>query len=494
MKNSDSERYEVILFRVDGHLIAIEIDYLAEIVESMPVAPLPFVPAYVEGLVNVNGKIMPQVKLATLLFGEQSSIDIDESGNNFSGKTLLIVNIDNVPVALKIDQVRESYSLEASAIVVDSEEGQKGKNKSKLKAKTKLTKNNDNISSKVHIHGHFEFVDEEVIFFDALSLKDVVRSTAKPVGKQGFLGKVTEAQAETENFNDYLICEVTGKEYAIDLDEVNEIVIMDDIKSLPRTPSLVVGMGLVRGRPRLMLSMAALLGEPCEETVTAGAAIMVKFNDVLCGVLADKMVGLETITETNQRQNQEKTNLTIVREDGHTLTRVIRFSEFFNNEVMETIKPYLPKLKNDIEESEVRQIEMLRFNLDGDAYAIKLDDVHRVVSGKQIEPLLSEHGYLIGTMELEGKVVPVINLINQLGYGKSGISLFEYIVVNDGGRVWGLGIGETDQIIKVDEPMIDDIKSQDVRYVSAYSNYEDCLLTILNITAICHDNNFAGAA
>ena len=45
MKNSDSERYEVILFRVDGHLIAIEIDYLAEIVESMPVAPLPFVPA-----------------------------------------------------------------------------------------------------------------------------------------------------------------------------------------------------------------------------------------------------------------------------------------------------------------------------------------------------------------------------------------------------------------------------------------------------------------
>lgn len=509
MKKSVDGRHEVILFKTNDRLVAIDIEYLAEIVEAQPVAPLPFVPAYVEGLVNINGEIMPQVNLGSLLF-EPGALAGNEPANGNSGKTLLIVTIDEIPIALRIDQVREAFSLEASALQANQPavaaagpqlagETVAGKGKGRGRGKNRELQQEAAVSTPVsdapaYIHGTFDFAGESVLLFDALSLKDIVRSSPRPTGRQGFLGKVTETVTKTEQFNEYLICEVAGKEFAVDLEEVTEIVIMEGIRHLPCAPRLIVGMGLVRGKPRLVLDMAALLGQEQQGGVTAGAVIMVRFNDVLCGILADRMVGLETIPHTSQRHNKEKNNLTVVREDGHTLTRVISFASLLDNSLMEKIRPYLPLMKKEAEQAAVKQVELLRFSLDGDCYALRLADVHRIVSGKHIEPLLSEKAYIMGTMELEGKVVPVINLVSQLGYAESGISVFECIVVNDGGREWGLGIGETEQIIKVDEPMIDDINSADIRYVSAYSNYEDTLLTILNVPAICHENNQTGQA
>ncbi len=479
MKKSDESMHDVILFKSNGKLVAIEIEYLIEILESVPVSPLPFVPAFVEGLVNVNGKIMPQVNLAILIFNEHTpSIAA-------SSKTLLIVDIDGIPIALKIDHVKESFTLDGNTITKPEVPAKSTKSKSKKINKT---------SGADFIIGTFQYFDETVILFDALSLKDIIKSTAKPSGKQGFLGKVTQVKTQVEKFNEYLIAEVQSQEYAIDLVEVNEIVIMDSIKSQPRAPGLVVGVGLVRGDPRLIISMAELLGQTRDESINSGAVIMVKFNNILCGILADKMVGLETINQSQLKQNKEKNYLTIVREDGHTLTRVVQFSSLFNDKVLGQIKPFMPNLKNTAAQVEIKQIEMLLFEFAGNAYAFKLNDIRRIVSGKVIEPVLTQCGYIMGTMELEGKVVPVINLISQLGYDESKIPITEYIVVNENGRDWGLAIGESDQIVKIDENKIDIVKKEDARYVSAFSNYEDNLLTILNIHAICHDNHHAGAA
>jgi purine-binding chemotaxis protein CheW len=478
MKKSDESMHDVILFKSHEKLVAIEIEYLVEILESVPVSPLPFVPPFVEGLVNVNGKIMPQVNLGRLIFDSENI-----TGSN--GKTLLIVDIDGIPIALKIDQVKESITVDGTTIARAEETVKLSKGKSKKSSKA---------SGVDYIIGTFQYLDEAVILFDALSLKDIIKSTAKPAGKQGFLGKVAQVKTQQELFNEYLITEVQAQEYAIDLEEVNEIVIMDSIRSQPRAPSMIVGVGLVRGEPRLIVSMAELLGQPRDKNITAGAVIMVKFNNILCGVLADKMVGLETIKQSQLKQNKEKNYLTVVREDGHTLTRVIQFSALFSEALLALIRPYMPNLKDATAQVEVKQIEMLLFEFAGNAYAFKLNDIRRVVSGKVIEPVLTRTGYIMGTMELEGKVVPVINLVNQLGYEESNIPITEYIVVKENGREWGLAIGECDQIVKIDENKIDIVNKEDARYVAAFSNYEDNLLTILNINAICHDNHHAGAA
>lgn len=464
MKSSDDTTLDVILFNSHSHLLAIEVKYVEEILQEVDVSPLPFVPAYVEGLVNINGIIMPQVNLATLLFEEQELPSL-------TSKTILIVNIEGVSISVKIDHVKESISINKSLLPQHSET---------------IKKNNDvnewdKISSQL-----LEINSEKIIFFDAYCLKDIVKSTAKPIGKQGFLGQIKEQRVHTELYRDFLIATVNSQEYAIDLEEVGEIVILEDIQSLPRTPPLIAGMSLIRSTPRLMLYFAELLGEKYPITQSKGTAIMLNIDDMYLGIVADAMVGLESIRQSNIRQNSDKTHLTIMREDNKTLTRVIRFTDFFTPAMKTHIRAYLPLNKNFREQRKVHEVEMLKFYFGQDAYAFHLDKIRRIVSHKPIEPLLSEHAYLMGTMELEGHVIPVINLVKQLGY--SNVNIVEYIVISDGIRDWAVAIGETDQIIKVPELEIDKIKNEHSSIVSAYCNIDDSLLTILNIQAICKEN------
>jgi len=284
-----------------------------------------------------------------------------------------------------------------------------------------------------------------------------------------------------------LIVDVSGTEYAFSLSDVYEINVLDVIYSQPRAPAQVAGVSLIREEPRLILNLSELIGEK-PQNIVAGSVVMVRSNEVFCGLLISKLCGLEMISEHQIKVDKEKSLRTILRKGSDKLTKVINVDELFDNKVLASIKPYMPDMKSMDEKIVIKQIEMLRFEVSGSAYGLNVNRIHRVVSDKSIEPLLSKHGCIMGTIELEGRVVPVINLYEQLGYSTDDAIYRECIVVNDGESDWGLIINETDQIIKLDENKIDVVNDKDMKYVSAFSSYNGSLLTILNVNAICKDN------
>ena len=112
MKNSSDKSIELILFSVIDRVFAIDQEVIVEVLESTSASPLPFVPDYVDGLINVGGNIIPQVDLSGLLYGMESSTPLD---NQF--QTVLVVSIDDVPMALRVGQVQESLSIVETDIV-----------------------------------------------------------------------------------------------------------------------------------------------------------------------------------------------------------------------------------------------------------------------------------------------------------------------------------------------------------------------------------------
>jgi len=57
MKNSSDTPIDIILFSVIDRVFAIDQEFLVEVLESTAASQLPFVPKYVDGLINVNGQI-----------------------------------------------------------------------------------------------------------------------------------------------------------------------------------------------------------------------------------------------------------------------------------------------------------------------------------------------------------------------------------------------------------------------------------------------------
>ena len=113
---------------------------------------------------------------------------------------------------------------------------------------------------------------------------------------------------------------------------------------------------------------------------------------------------------------------------------------------------------------------------------------------KIVTPLLDEYHFLLGTIEVEGAILPVINLSLQLGYPQHDVEIQEYIIVNDGKSDWALAIEITDKIVTVGESKVELVSEHGSKLVSAFTDHGGSILTILNTTAICLENQKKASA
>ncbi|HEY9033413.1 MAG TPA: chemotaxis protein CheW [Pseudomonadales bacterium] len=464
-KHSEADNArELILFTLAERVLAIDTECLIEVLEPVTVTPLPFVPDYVDGLINVSGQIMPQINTGLLVLGQHSKQHLS---------TLLVVQIDGVPLALCVNQVLEPVTVAASAIAPAR------KNSKKTATAT---------VEAAYLAGVFAHRQQEVWLLDSSRLKSVIKAQKKAAGTPGFLGEVSKKQLDAaEIHHDFLIVTVAGKEYALALQDIEEIVELTSLTSQPRAPAEVAGISLVRGQPRLVLYLAVLLGLDADAGF-GQTIIMVKAGASLCGLLIDSLTGMESIADSAIRYSRDKKKRSLLRDNGKRVTPVLKPELLLNEQILASIQAYLPGKLTSMERI-VPTVEFLRFSINGDLYGFAIDHIQRVVTDKHIEPLLSPHAYILGTTEIEGKVVPVIDLIAQLGYNSHRDQLAEFIVVNDGSNDWALAIYHSDQMAPIEETRIDWLDKHNARYVAAFANDDDRLLTVLNVQKICQDNN-----
>jgi purine-binding chemotaxis protein CheW len=62
-KIQDAEPLEIMTLRLDGHLFAIEVAHVREILDLGPVTEVPSASPFVNGLINVRGKVVPLADL-----------------------------------------------------------------------------------------------------------------------------------------------------------------------------------------------------------------------------------------------------------------------------------------------------------------------------------------------------------------------------------------------------------------------------------------------
>ena len=459
----NDEGLSLILFTLQGHWLALDITCLHEVLEPLAVSPLPFVPDFVEGLVNANGRIIPQIDLATF------SLQAQSGGMADTAKTLLVVAYKSSPVALKVGQVLEPLNI-ASEQLQDLDE-----------ADNPLLKE-DYFTGKCTHNGRTVFI------LDIACLQGVVRSSEPEQGTAGFLGEGMKKRQQEEQLSEYLLLAVADEEYACELHEAYEVVDLPVIKPCPGAPAIVAGIGLVRGLPTLILDLAVLLGLKNSHTAGGGNAlctVIIRGEGYYYGLLVDSVVGLTMVTQSQLSKGRDG-HLTILDQNRDMLTRVLALQTLVGEELLHTIRPFMPSVSLTEREVHIKTREVLRFSINDDMYGLFLHDVRRILAQKKIEPLLDKHHFLMGTIEVEGHVVPVINLAAQLNYQTTLVR--EFIIVNDGKNDWALAVPHTDQILHLPETTIELLQQSDNSYVKALTSHEEQLISILNVDSICVEN------
>jgi purine-binding chemotaxis protein CheW len=95
----DRATYQFVGFRLDGEDYAIAITKIQEIIVMKPITRIPQMPAFIEGLINLRGSVIPIVNLRTLFGLPARELD-DETRT-------IIVNVGDRTIGYIVDEVTQ---------------------------------------------------------------------------------------------------------------------------------------------------------------------------------------------------------------------------------------------------------------------------------------------------------------------------------------------------------------------------------------------------
>lgn len=105
----DTQRGRFLSLSLSDEIFALEIKYITEIVGIQPITPVPEVPDYVKGIINLRGKIISVIdmrikfKKPTVAYNDRTCI--------------IVVDIDDISVGFIVDNVEEVVSIPETNIV-----------------------------------------------------------------------------------------------------------------------------------------------------------------------------------------------------------------------------------------------------------------------------------------------------------------------------------------------------------------------------------------
>ena len=98
-----------IVFMLNKEEYGIEISYAQEIIRiPKQISQIPNMPSYVEGVINLRGKVITVINLSKRFGFEQTNVSLDSR--------LLIVELEDIMLALIVDDVSDIISFEDSSI------------------------------------------------------------------------------------------------------------------------------------------------------------------------------------------------------------------------------------------------------------------------------------------------------------------------------------------------------------------------------------------
>lgn len=112
--NISTERF--LTFTSDGLTIGVSTNYVIEIITNHIITPLPLVPGYVKGIINLRGQIIPIIDIR-LRMGKPS---LDPEGT----VCIIVLEIDSTFIGIIVDNVQQVMDIDREKISTVSVEKQ----------------------------------------------------------------------------------------------------------------------------------------------------------------------------------------------------------------------------------------------------------------------------------------------------------------------------------------------------------------------------------
>lgn len=100
---------QYVVFKLNNDRFAVEIDRVLEIIHAQTVFKVPNSPPYIDGLINLRGKVYT-------LFNLRKKFNLPTTDTNLENSKILIVNLGSSYIGISVDTVDGILQIEDSSI------------------------------------------------------------------------------------------------------------------------------------------------------------------------------------------------------------------------------------------------------------------------------------------------------------------------------------------------------------------------------------------
>jgi purine-binding chemotaxis protein CheW len=403
---------QFVTFMAGDEVFAADMVPVKEIIRVPEVVRVPLAPAALEGLANLRGKVLPIISLRRL-FG------FPELAHDDSTRAL-VVDVGQ-PLGFVVDRV-------SSVVGVDA-------NHLEDVGSIRTTVNTEMLSGLIKdVGGHamimvLDFarvIEREFSHIAAISKNTAVAGAAQATG-----------QSEEEDSNDELQLvsfDVDGQEYAIAIEDVQEIVqVPEAVIHVPRSDSHVLGVMTLRSRLLPLVNLRSMFALPHRDLDEKSRIVVLTLNGVSVGVVVDAVSevlrvsksGVDPLPALLAREGNLAEITSICRLDnGKRMVSIVTARNLFGHSVIrealsamnegeaEDSQPQAKEVDDNLDDDE----QVVIFRLDKEEFGAPIASVQEIVRiPEELIRVPQAPSFVEGVINLRGTVLPVIDLRLRLG-------------------------------------------------------------------------------
>jgi purine-binding chemotaxis protein CheW len=407
-----SDIRQFVTFIAGNEVFAVDMALVQEIIRVPEVVRVPLAPPTLDGLANLRGKVLPIISLRRIFgFAEQEHDDSTRA---------LVIDIGQ-PLGFVVDKVASVVGVEPGKIEgVGTIQG---------------TVNTELLSGIIKdVGGHAMIM---VLDFAKLIAQEFaeIAAVAKSASMAG--GIYTSNDAEDEVISDELQLvsfDVAGQEYAITIEDVQEIVqVPENIIHVPHAESHVLGIMTLRNRLLPLVSLRRMFALPVQEADEHSRIVVVSLGTASVGIVMDSVNEVLRVAKTDvdampgllAREGDLNDISEICRLDGgKRLVSIISAANLFRHSAVKEALTTVDNLHDD-KEREVADVDdesndddeqVVVFRLDKEEFGVPIDSVQEIVRvPEELTHVPKAPPFVEGVINLRGAVLPVIDLRRRLG-------------------------------------------------------------------------------
>lgn len=410
---SESDSRQFVIFVCGNEVFAVDMTPVQEIIRVPEVVRVPLAPATLEGLANLRGKVLPIISLRRL-FGFVEREDDDAT-------RALVIDLGQ-PLGFVVDRVSSVVGVESSRIeAVDT---------LNVTVKTEL------LSGLLKDVGGFPMVMvldfERLIQAEFAAIAGLAHASAAAavtaLEPSGDADEATSDELQLVSF------ELAGQEYAIPIENVQEIVqFPEQVVHIPRSESHVLGVMTLRNRLLPLVSLRCLFALPAHDADDRSRILVVRLGDLAVGLAVDSVnevlrvarSAVDAMPKLLARDGDLSDIAEICRLDaGRRLVSIISTDHLFRHSTIREALTSVADMRDegarddDLEGDDRNDDEeqVVVFRLDKEEFGVPIESVQEIVRvPDELTHVPKAPNCVEGVINLRGSVLPVLDQRRRLG-------------------------------------------------------------------------------